>query len=103
MFHQLHNVIKTKNRVQREQKQRRRNEINELREDMIFRAKLQNDLKLVSLILSDPNVESIDVETSNKDVTNFDSAMYNSEMSEYNVIKNGNQYNLSSREIDIGI
>lgn len=99
MLNRLRSVMKNKNRVQREHKQRRVDEISEMRADSIFRAKLATDLKLISLILMDDNIESIEVEASQENVTRLDSAMYSSEMAEYNVVKNGERYIISSKEV----
>ena len=101
MFKRLRNVMKNKNRIKREMVLRRREEVNEMRQDSIFRAKLQSDLDLLSMILMDEQIESIDVETSAKFSSKLDSAMYGADMAEFNTVKNGNVYNISSREIDI--
>ena len=101
MFDRLRAVMQNKNRIKRELLIKRREEVFEMKQDSIFRAKLQSDLDLLSMILMNEKIESIDVETSNKYIPKLDSAMYGADMAEFNTIKNGNVYNIRNREIDI--
>ena len=99
MLNRLRAVIKNKNRVQREHKRRRVDEINEMRADSIFRAKLTADLQLVNILFMDPSIKNVVVETSPNNTARLDAAMYNSEMAEYSVQKDGQTYILSSQEV----
>lgn len=99
MLDRLRSVMKNKNRVQREHKQRRVDEISEMKADSIFKAKLATDLKLISLILMDDNIENVEIEAGQENINRLDSAMYSSEMAEFNVVKQGERYFISSKEL----
>lgn len=100
MFKRLRQVAKNKNRISKVSKQRRVEEINSMRAEAIFRASLTEDLKIVSLVLADPEVSDITVSTRKEDIGKLTSAMYSPDMGEYTVIKNGEQFKVSRKIIN---
>lgn len=100
MFRRLKQVVKNKNRIQKITKQRRIDEINSMRSEAIFRASLAEDLKIVSLILDDPEVEDITITTAKTDIGKLTSAMYSPDMGEYSVVQNGELFRIGRKIIN---
>ena len=91
--------MKEKNRLQKERKRRRKKDIADMREESLFSARLSSDLNIISVLLLDDNIASVEVETQPENVARLDGAMYGYEMAEYNVTKDDTSYIISNKEI----
>lgn len=78
-------VIRNKNKIERVEKQRRREELNNLRSEAIYRARLHEDLKLIDAILSDEEVDKVIVEIPQQYMAKFLRAIYGEDMAEYSI------------------
>lgn len=76
-------AIKNKNKNEKDERKRRKQEIDELREDGIFRVALNKDIEIIRTLLSDLDVEHVDIEVNPKYLTNFHRALYFEEMKEF--------------------
>lgn len=100
MFERLQSVMRNKDRVERERKKRRKAEVQEMQSDSLFRARLTADLKTVSLLLMDKDIASVVVTAEDASLDRLDAAMYDSEMAEYLVVKNGRNYEIRNKTVD---
>ena len=100
MFERLKSVMRNKDRVERERKKRRKAEVLEMQSDSLFRARLTADLKTVSLLLMDKDIASVVVTAEDASLDRLDEAMYDSEMAEYEVFKNGRDYEIRNKTVD---
>lgn len=78
-------VIKNKNKAQRNAKARRQAEISSLRADAIFKAKLHDELRLIDRLLDDNEVECVVITIPEKSFSMFTLAIYSDELAEYNI------------------
>lgn len=76
-------VLKNKNRYEKEEKRRRKQELDELKEEGIFRVALNKDIETLRTILEDGDVDFVDIEVSEKYLTHFHKALYFEEMQEF--------------------
>ena len=100
MFERLQSVMRNKDRVERERKKRRRAEVQEMQSDSLFRARLTADLKTVSLLLMDKDIASVVVTAEDASLDRLAAAMYDSEMAEYEVVKDGRNYEIRNKTVD---
>lgn len=89
-------VLKNKNSIEKRDKQRRREELNNLRTEAAFRARLHDDMKIIDLILSDEAVDHVIIEVPKASTTKFMRAIYGEEMAQYNIIQ------LNEQRFEIG-
>ena len=47
----------------------------------------------------DDNIENVEIEAGQENINRLDSAMYSSEMAEFNVVKQGERYFISPKEL----
>lgn len=76
-------VLKNKNRYEKEEKRRRIQELNELREDGILRVALNRDLNVLRTMLEDNDVDFVDIEVEEKHLAYIHKAIYFEEMQEF--------------------
>ena len=100
MFERLQSVMRNKDRVERERKKRRKAEVQEMQSDSLFRARLTADLKTVSLLLMDKDIASVVVTAEDASLDRLDAAMYDFEMAEYEVVKDGRSYEIRNKTVD---
>ena len=99
MFERLKRVISEKNKTSKEIKRRRKRDIEDMRNESIFSAKLSSDLSIISVLLMDDSISKVEVEVEPENVARLDSAMYGYEMAEYQVVKDDMRYTISNKEI----
>lgn len=73
---QIREVLKNKNKVEKAQKERRKQNMAELRSTSAFRAALHDELKKISIILDDDDVDYIIVEVPNDQISRFTGAIF---------------------------
>ena len=78
-------VIRNKNRIEKKIKQRRKEEINSLRQKTIFKAKLADALQHVEVILNDSNVEAVKITVPDKQLAMFTACIYTEDMVGFDV------------------
>lgn len=79
-------VIKGKNKLERERKARRRNELNNLKSKTAYRARLIEQLKDIDKMLDDPSIESVTIVIKKNLIDKFSEALYSGgELQAYNI------------------
>ena len=78
-------VLKNKNKVEKLRKARRRAELNSLRDNSAFKAKLYDELQHLELILGDNDVDAVVIEVVGKYMNLFSTAIYSEDMAGYTV------------------
>lgn len=86
-------VLKNKNRVERANKARRKDELTKLRTRAAFNARLQEELSIVNLMLSDSDVDCVVIEVPEKYIALFSSAIYSEELADYSIAQHGDEPN----------
>lgn len=95
-------VIKNKNRIEKQNRQNRKDKMSSVRQEAIFKAKLSNELKIVDTLLESNEVKSVTIEIPDAYMANFSIAIYSPELAEYKVEQvtgNPNKFRLSRRYI----
>lgn len=94
-------VLKHKNLYEKEERKRRQQELEELREDGMFRVALNKDIEVLRALFSDPEVEVITVNIPEDLLSKFLSAIYFEEMSEFKIKQvSADKYRFSRKEIN---
>ena len=95
-------VIKNKNAVEKKNKHRRNEEMQSLKFESAYKARLHYNMKLVDLILSDSEVESVTITIPEKFISSFSRAIYTiEEMANYNILDVGpNTFKISNKIIN---
>lgn len=76
-------VIRNKNKTQRLIAKRRKEEINKLREDTIFRALLREEFNKIDEIFKRDDIEAVIIEVPDKYLPRFGEAIYSFDLDEY--------------------
>lgn len=76
-------VLKHKNMYEKEERKRRQQELEALREEGIFRVALNKDLEVLKTLFSDPEVEFVNIKIPEEFLSKFAGALYFEEMSEF--------------------
>lgn len=94
-------VIREKGRLEKEERQRRTRELQEIRQETAYKARLFDDMQVVRVVLSDPSVKDVVVEVPEGYITQFMKALYSDEMAEYTVAIDGTRATIRRRVINI--
>lgn len=81
----IKDVIKNKNRVERMQRERRKDEIFTLKEAAAFKAKLYAELRYIDILLESEEVESVVIKVPDIYLTKFGAAIYSEDLAEYDI------------------
>lgn len=76
-------VIRNKNVYEKEERKRRQQELEALREDGVFRVALNKDIEAIKILFNDSEIEFIDVRIPEEFLSKFSSALYFEEMEEF--------------------
>lgn len=80
-------TLKNKNKVERMEKQRRDNELNRLKIETAYTAKLNDELKILNAIFSNADVDRVVIEIPKEVITMFTRSIYREEMTQYNIVQ----------------
>lgn len=78
-------VLKNKNRLEKKQKQLRKEELDKLRRMTVYKAKLADKLQHISVMLDDADVDEVVIKVSDEQLPLFTSCLYTEDMSAYDV------------------
>lgn len=78
-------VIKNKNRVEKMQRERRKEEIFTLKEVSAFKAKLYDELKYIDVLLDSKEVDSVVITVPDLYLAKFGAAIYSEDLAEYDI------------------
>ena len=78
-------VLKNKNKVERNRRARRRTEITRLREQTAFKARLYDELKHVDIILDDKDVDAVIITVPDNVQQYFSKALYSDDLVGYDI------------------
>ncbi len=81
----IKDVIKNKNRVEKIQRERRKEEIYTLKESAAFKAKLYDELKYVEVLLDSEEVKSVIIKIPDVHLAKFGAAIYSEDLAEYDI------------------
>lgn len=91
MLDRVKDVVKNKNRVEKARKIRQKNEITNLRENVVFKAELHDEIKHIDALFSDQNVDAIKIRVPKNSIAMFSAAIYSEDLSSYSVEQGGNE------------
>jgi hypothetical protein len=94
MGSELFYVMKHKNRYEKEEQKQRKIEIENLREDGLFRVALNNELDVIKNIFEDSSVEAIELTVDSNSYSLFGKAFGYEEMQSYNIRQKPNTTNV---------
>lgn len=101
MSSKIFTVLKNKNKIDKMDKKRKQDEIETLRIETSYRAKLYDNLAQVNKILNDTNVESVLIRIPKQYMGNFLKSLYTEDMAEYeNEQVSDNEFVLRYKIID---
>jgi hypothetical protein len=78
-------ALRKKNVIEHKYNLKRREELNTLRVESAYRAKLYDEIKVIELLLNDDNVKSVVIEVPKQHITKFLRAIYGEEFMQYNI------------------
>lgn len=78
-------ALKKKNAIEHKYRVRKREELNNMRIESAFRARLYDEIKVIEVMLNDENVKSIVIEVPRQHITKFLRAIYNEEFMQYSI------------------
>ena len=78
-------VIRNKNRIEKKIKQKRKEEIDSLRQKTLFKAKLAYALRHIEVILNDGDVEAVRIQVPEKQLAMFSACIYTEDMVGFDV------------------
>lgn len=79
------NVIKNKNKREREARLKNRQNLEAIKTEAAFRAKLHDDMKCIDVMLQDEEVDTVCVEIPKQHLSNFMRVIYSEEMAQYSI------------------
>lgn len=94
-------VIREKGRLEKQEAERRKREMQDIRQETAYKARLEDDMGVVKVMLSDPRVSEVRVEVPERYATQFMKAAYSDEMAEYTVVIDGNMATIRRKIIQI--
>lgn len=78
-------VLKNRNRVEKTQKARRKEELNDLRIRSAFKARLYDELKKIDILLDSDEIKSIVISIPENFMSQFGEAIYSEDLAEYDI------------------
>lgn len=85
MASELLYVIKNRNRYEKDEEANRRQEVESLREEGLFRVALNNELDIIRNIFEDGTIESVEITVDAKSMQDFGAAFGYEEMQAYDM------------------
>lgn len=98
----LRQVLKEKDRVEKEERRRIQEEIKYMQSESLYKNSLAKLLKMVDSLLDCPNVNSVVLQISEINLPKFQKAMYDDIMLEYDVRQiDSNRFEVSSKKLEL--
>jgi len=102
MMSQIVRVLKNKNRIDKEARKRRNTEIRRMKEEAMYRNRLNEDMKVIKMILEDESVSHVVVSLNDKLLSMFLKFIYMEEFADYSVVQiDNNHYSIGRKIINI--
>lgn len=80
-------VIKNKNRVEKSQRARRKDEINQLKSKAAFNAALSDEMTHIETLLESNEIDYIVVQIAEENIAKFGEAIYSETMSGFDIVQ----------------
>lgn len=97
----IREVLKNKNRLERDARIRRDNELKRMRREAAYKAVLRNSLKLVDTILDKPEIKSVVIEVQKNNIPEFTRVIYETDMAEYSISQlSATKFAIGRKELD---
>lgn len=81
----ISDVIKNKNKVDKQQQLRRREEIDSMKRVATFKARLHEDLKKVETLLESDEIDAVIITIPNEFLAAFGESIYSEDLAEYDI------------------
>jgi hypothetical protein len=78
-------VIKNKNKIEKTHKARRKDEIQRHKTSVAYKAAIMDELQKIDILLDDPEIDAVVVKVSEKNLSNFNEAMFSDELYGYDI------------------
>lgn len=78
-------TIQNRNRIEKEEKQKKKDELDRLREESHYRATLHHNLETIDTIFADEEIKSIIIHVPEKQIPKFMRAIYSEDMAQYSI------------------
>lgn len=104
MASELWYVITHKNKYEKEEQKQRKLEIDNLKEDGLFRVALNNELDIIKNIFEDSDITAVELEVDENSLVLFGRAFGYEEMQSYNIMQKANETNvfiITKKEINL--
>lgn len=103
MWDRVKTVLRDSKRVEKERKRIRKEEMARLKYKAAYKARLQDDLRYVNMLLDCNNVDRVEITVPDKMLTQFTSAIYDEDLIEYDVRQQSqaNKFYLSKKTITL--
>ena len=103
MLSRLRYAIKNKNRYEKEERERRKVEIDSLRREGLYRVALNNQLGVIQACLDDPSVSAVVIEVDDSSLIDFGRSLRYEEMKDFQVRQAGsaNIFKFRRKEITL--
>lgn len=81
-------TLRSKNRVEKEARNKRAREIRRIQQESIYRTQLRNTLDVLDLVLdNDKEIETVTIEVPKNELTMFTRVMYSPDMEDYTIVQ----------------
>ena len=80
-------ALKEKGSIEKRIRDRKQNEIKDIKSESAYRAMMNEDMSEVDKILDEDNVESVEIEIKENNINKFMRALYSEEMASYEVVQ----------------
>lgn len=81
----IREVLKNRNRVEKTQRARRKEELNNLRGTAAFKARLYDELKKIDILLDSDEIDSVVITIPDVFLAKFGEAIYSEDLAEYDI------------------
>ena len=86
-------VIRNKNRVERNKKIRQRQEMESMKSEALFRARIHDEFNRIGVLLDSDEIDSVIIEVGGKNIGKFGGAIYSTDLTEFDIEQVHNEPN----------
>lgn len=97
----IREVLKNKNRLEREARVRRGNELKRMQREAAYKSVLRTSLKQVDALLDKPEIKSVVIDVQKSNLPEFTRVIYETDMAEYSISQlSATKFAISRKELD---
>lgn len=95
------NVLRNKNRLEKEAQLKRDRELQRMKKEASYKARLRDTLRQVDNLLDKPDLKSVIIEIPKASIPEFSRVIYESDMAEYTVTQiSAVKFSICRKEVD---